>query len=436
MALSKTDFDALVAKRVAEIKANHKRLVAQKTAELRREREARPPLQDHELFALPTVQLNMDPLPQLDGSGEDQNLDHDMSDQRESSPPDSILGDSLVPDGATDSSHSAEPSSSASAQPTSPPSGPRVVARASFRSRAQQEMASSSTIPSSSTAAAADDIPSLTVAQARIAAQALLGPIKKKARFDDNSAASGSPSVAGGSTAIGDSIAASKHFEEGTIPEWYERAKKPKQPGAELRKTWDRLRNLSVLITKCQQVQSKTEQRENWRILYQEIDNLRFTDVKPYGLKKAKIFDTEHGLPQLYDKRFSKGAQYPFYIVSDAKSLHKKWLAGILDGSNMFRGIKGMIKTRENNGMGQSIDEAFKLEWKFFGDGHLVSGDWFANQLCAVRDGAHGSPQGGISGLKELGATSISLSGDMYIDADVSPEPCKIELNTANSNLA
>lgn len=430
MALSTEDFDALVAKRVAELKANHKRLVAQKTEELRREREARLPLRDDELFALPTIQLNLDPLSQIDDSGEGHIGDHDMLDQRESSPPDSILGDSQMVDAAANVPDAAEAPSSASTQPLSPPPGPRVVARASFRPRSQQTTDISSTIQSTTIdeprTAVGADIPSLTVAHARVAAQALPGPIKKKARTNTESALATSSST-GDESAISDSIAASRHFEQGTIPEWYEKAKRPKQPKAGQRTIWEDIRKLGVMIAKCQVVQSKSEQRENWQLLYQEIDNLRFTDVTPYGLKQAKVFDKEHGLPQLYDKRYSKGAQYPFHIVSDAKGLHKKWLAGILDGSNMFRGIRGMIKTRENIGVGQSIDEAFKLDWRFYGDGHLVNGDWFANQLCAVRDGAHGSPQGGISGLKESGATSISLSGDIYVDVDVRNFPRRHE---------
>lgn len=50
--------------------------------------------------------------------------------------------------------------------------------------------------------------------------------------------------------------------------------------------------------------------------------------------------------------------------------------------------------------------------------GHLVNGSWFASQRCAVRDGCHGSTQGGVSGISGLGATSISLSGNTYDDKD------------------
>jgi hypothetical protein len=55
-----------------------------------------------------------------------------------------------------------------------------------------------------------------------------------------------------------------------------------------------------------------------------------------------------------------------------------------------------------------------------FGDNGLKVGDWWPFQICAVRDGAHGSRVGGISGKKQEGAYSIVLSGfGDYHDVDM-----------------
>jgi hypothetical protein len=277
---------------------------------------------------------------------------------------------------------------------------------------------SSNTSPSTSRGQSPITAPTAVSASAL----ANLGPIKKRKKALSTTAqapvAPAAPAVAGTSE-----INRAQHnatFDMEILPDWYVKAKQPSKPGANERRTWDKLRELRELIAACQQAKTKDDKDSAMQKLYLELDTLRFTDVSAFGLKRAKLFEPEHGLPQVYDTRFSKGVSYPIYVVSDAKGLHKRWLARILDGSNMFRGIRNMVKEKDSKGQGPSIDPEYKLDWKFYGDGHLVNSDWFANQLCAVRDGAHGSAQGGISGLLGQGATSISLSGDAYKETDVS----------------
>ena len=52
------------------------------------------------------------------------------------------------------------------------------------------------------------------------------------------------------------------------------------------------------------------------------------------------------------------------------------------------------------------------------GHNGLQVGNWWPLQICAFRDGAHGSNQGGIHGTKDAGAFSIIVSGlyDQYND--------------------
>jgi hypothetical protein len=253
-------------------------------------------------------------------------------------------------------------------------------------------------------------------------ALASLDPIPKKQKSTD----APSPGSLGlskkVSPSIGDPLMAELGTETGQLPDWYVYAKMPAQVSAQERQTWDKLKDLSrdMNIVQGWQGSERTPSLLNAIVeaIYRMIDELRSTDVTPFGLKRAKLLDSEHGLPIIFNTQ--KGKMYPSYVINDAKGLHKKWLTGILDGSNMFRGIKNMIKEKNMKGECPSIDKTFKIDWHFFGERHLVNGDWFANQLCAVRDGAHGSAQGSISGIEGKGATSIAMSGDIYADTDVS----------------
>lgn len=60
-----------------------------------------------------------------------------------------------------------------------------------------------------------------------------------------------------------------------------------------------------------------------------------------------------------------------------------------------------------------SIDPNYKdrRSAKVLGHNGLEVGAWSAYRLCALRDGAHGESQAGISGNIEDGAWSIVLSG-------------------------
>lgn len=48
---------------------------------------------------------------------------------------------------------------------------------------------------------------------------------------------------------------------------------------------------------------------------------------------------------------------------------------------------------------------------RVFGHNGLAVGQWWPLRICALRDGAHGSSQGGIAGNSEVGAWSIVVSG-------------------------
>ena len=58
------------------------------------------------------------------------------------------------------------------------------------------------------------------------------------------------------------------------------------------------------------------------------------------------------------------------------------------------------------------FDDTFvRPSHKVFGHNGLEVGQWWPLQMCALRDGAHGTKMGGIAGSDNLGATSIVVSG-------------------------
>jgi hypothetical protein len=66
------------------------------------------------------------------------------------------------------------------------------------------------------------------------------------------------------------------------------------------------------------------------------------------------------------------------------------------------------------------LDKRFKRPANIFGHNGLTVGDWWPKQICALRDGAHGSMIGGIAGNKERGCYSIVVSsGAEYGDRDL-----------------
>ena len=59
-----------------------------------------------------------------------------------------------------------------------------------------------------------------------------------------------------------------------------------------------------------------------------------------------------------------------------------------------------------------------KRDANIVGDNGLLVGDWWPFQICALRDGAHGSLMSGIAGTTDTYAFSIVISGK-YADLDV-----------------
>ncbi|OAL73011.1 hypothetical protein A7D00_2784 [Trichophyton violaceum] len=138
---------------------------------------------------------------------------------------------------------------------------------------------------------------------------------------------------------------------------------------------------------------------------------------------KAKFLDPNNGLPAIIRNHNS----IPWDIRLDCSAILKRMEEGNFH-VDLSRGILTKRTFRENgkSSVSRVLDKNYPFKQSAFvvGDSHLRNGQWFPWQICALRDGAHGDIEGGISGNKLTGAVSIVLSSSggggnqMYADVD------------------
>jgi hypothetical protein len=202
-------------------------------------------------------------------------------------------------------------------------------------------------------------------------------------------------------------------------PEWYTkikkdgnfvRAAKQNKKNGQLIAILDRLKGN---IRLCEEASPKANMDRLFNDLRFDLHKIEFVDFEdPAILRGLGMLDNRIGLPRIFDSDFSRNVEYPWDIKADAKQLYNRWWLGVLS-VDLLRGIKRAYnKRKEGKRNADSIDKDFKrLDANHYGQGNLVNGQWWPTQLCTLRDGAHGSAQGGIYGEKERGVYSIVLSG-------------------------
>ena len=182
-----------------------------------------------------------------------------------------------------------------------------------------------------------------------------------------------------------------------------------------------RLKQIRGLIDKS--VKVKIPDKALLDQMRRELHELEFVEVTAIALREAAVLDHTKGLPRLFDSNFSNGIEYPWDIRADANELFNKW-ANQVFSPDLLRGIITSTtdqKLGERGRRKQRINPAYQLKvnCQRFGQVDLINGQWWPLQLCALRDGAHGSSQGGIHGSKgKGGAYSIVLAGSHYDDID------------------
>ncbi|KAF1944646.1 hypothetical protein EJ02DRAFT_452252 [Clathrospora elynae] len=164
---------------------------------------------------------------------------------------------------------------------------------------------------------------------------------------------------------------------------------------------------------------SAAKKQSELKALYEELrDHVHKAEialtVDKFIVKKANMLSPVNGLPRI----FKEDADFPADLKADSYQLYNRWYRADFE-QDILRGIL-TIKGKDRNG--DRIDPAYRAKFptdaKYYGQGDLVLGQWWPTQLCTVRDGAHGCPQGGIYGEREKGAYSIVLSGGTYQDQD------------------
>ncbi|OJD17701.1 hypothetical protein AJ78_02226 [Emergomyces pasteurianus Ep9510] len=127
-----------------------------------------------------------------------------------------------------------------------------------------------------------------------------------------------------------------------------------------------------------------------------------------------KFMDQSTGLPAIVN---SPDDAVPWDIRLDCEAILIRWERGDFDPS-LLRGIKVGAAA----GTSRRLDKTyrFRKDSIVVGDNELRNGQWFPLQITAIRDGAHGEIEAGISGRDKIGAVSIILSsaGKGYPDID------------------
>lgn len=139
-------------------------------------------------------------------------------------------------------------------------------------------------------------------------------------------------------------------------------------------------------------------------------------------LRKPTLYDTEISdiATKLYE-RWQSGNFAPGPVsgnndeFSSAEESEDDGVKNAVGKSDLMRGIR--ITEGRSGGRTYALDPNYpKREAAVVGANGLEVGAWWPFQICALRDGAHGSRMGGIHGRAD-GAYSVVISG-AYEDSD------------------
>lgn len=181
------------------------------------------------------------------------------------------------------------------------------------------------------------------------------------------------------------------------------------------------LDSLKNCIARCdlqKQLVKPADRQKRLELLEELRDHVHKAEFLPeitkFLVKTARILTPENGLPRI----FKEDAVFPWDLKADAYQLYARWIKGNFQ-QDVLRGIltvKG--KDRASDRISQTYKASFPTTAKHHGDHGLVLGQCWPTQLCTVRDGAHGTPQGGIFYERGKGTYSIVLSSGGYKDED------------------
>ncbi|EME82997.1 uncharacterized protein MYCFIDRAFT_215158 [Pseudocercospora fijiensis CIRAD86] len=195
-------------------------------------------------------------------------------------------------------------------------------------------------------------------------------------------------------------------------PKWYGRLKAITKRDAGHGNVQVLLERLKEKIGKIKKLSRDAGTERELNELREMIHKVFFIEVTPQLLRNLRMLHNNDGLPQIFDHRYDDKVPWPYDVKADAEELYNKWCARTFE-IDLLRGIKvGKPKTAKDKGSSDRLDPKFpKVPSNYYGNGRLLNGQWWPTQLTALRDGAHGSSQGGIYGETGQGAYSVIMSG-------------------------
>jgi hypothetical protein len=212
-------------------------------------------------------------------------------------------------------------------------------------------------------------------------------------------------------------------------PDWYKQLPKPKGDRARQSDAEIAISRLKAHISRV--MAEKSALAKEGREIAERLHALLFLPVDAKLLRQTRILDNKDGLPQLFDSAFTNGIDWPYYLRADAEELYNKWYTGEFE-TDLYRGLIRGLATKKGKGKAKveasvadrlaNGHQRFRLmDPKQHGNGLLLNGAWFPSQLAALRDGGHGSSQGGITGNPTSGAYSVIMAGG--VDPSGQPYP-------------
>ncbi|KAF2139865.1 uncharacterized protein K452DRAFT_289244 [Aplosporella prunicola CBS 121167] len=209
------------------------------------------------------------------------------------------------------------------------------------------------------------------------------------------------------------------------MPKWYTKISfRTMQTAGTGRNVDARLEQIKSLIQQCKDREiSFKQQKDLFDKIREELHFLAFFQVNEIALRRKQMLHPNTGLRQLFEGSESDSIGFPWDIQADATELYTRW-ANRIFSVDLLRGIVKRPSSK-NSRISDKIDPAYpgKASANYYGEGDLVNGQWWPTQLTTVRDGAHGSTQGGIYANKDQPAYSIILSGGThYKDRDEGTE--------------
>lgn len=167
-----------------------------------------------------------------------------------------------------------------------------------------------------------------------------------------------------------------------------------------------------------EQWQNRQDDRDNsmniiLKRIFCDVDRLRCSDLRGRTELLNRLLDRDNGLQKIAD------AENGLYWVSaDLHELLSRWRRGDLD-PYILRGIETR-KSLKDGRISRAEDRRFRFKREANKQGHngLQIGQWWPLRLAMLRDGAHGSAEGGIAGNEYLGAVSCVIGGGASREID------------------